>query len=111
MRKSDKKRDNDIRKALTSLCEKQMKFYDGFQWLTHTVNYANFPASFKVICVFDTNEQLRRFLASDDNAKVTSTIAKALSGLKIKLPSQYLVFDSEEDCEQHNGGNWQARLA
>lgn len=113
MRKSDKKLDNDIRKTLTRLCDTQLKSYEGFQWLTHTANYTNFPTSLKVICVFDTNEQLKQFQASDDCKKVSSCIVKALSDLKIKLtvPSKNLIFDSEENCTKDNNGNWKARLA
>ncbi len=113
MRKSDKKLDNEIRKALTSICENQLKLCEGFEWLTHTANYSNFPASLKVICVFDTNEQLELFLASSDCTKVTSSISKALSNLGIKLSqsAKYLVFDSEENCGRDNKGNWKARLS
>ena len=54
MKKTDKKMDNHIRRVLTDVCETSLKDINGFAWLTHTVNYAQFPQSLKVICVFDT---------------------------------------------------------
>lgn len=100
MRKSDKKLDNQIRKALTALCENNLKSYQGFKWVTHTVNYSNFPASLKVTCVFANNQELKHFLASEGATQVSSSIAKALSHLAIKLPPphQYISFDSEQNC-------------
>lgn len=113
MRKSDKKLDNDIRKQLTEVCEQKLKTIDGFEWLTHTVNYSNFPASLRIFCVFDTNVQLQAFAASADKDKITEAITKALSSLKIKLPprNKLVNFDSEENCQREHRGNWQARLA
>jgi len=54
MKKTDKKMDNHIRRVLTDVCETSLTDISGFAWLTHTVNYAQFPQSLKVICVFDT---------------------------------------------------------
>jgi len=45
MRKTDKKRDNTLRLALTEVCDIALKDIAGFQWLTHCVNYSNFPQS------------------------------------------------------------------
>ena len=58
MRKTDKKMDNQLRHVLTEVCEVALKDINGFQWLTHVVNYSNFPKSLQVVCVFDTNENL-----------------------------------------------------
>ena len=113
MRKSDKKFDNELRKALTKLCENELETLDGFQWLTHTVNYPNVESSLKVICVFDLNENLERFMSSNENSKIESLILKTVSDLNIKLKntSKQLVFDTEENCTRFNNGNWSQRLA
>lgn len=111
MRKSDKKLDNQIRKALINVCENQLKSYEGFEWLTHKVNYSNFPSSLKVVCVFGNNEQLHQLLESNSDKKIASAIAAALSTLAIKLPPKFLVLDTEENCLQDNRGNWQSRLS
>ena len=51
MRKTDKKMDNQLRHVLTEVCEVALKDINGFQWLTHVVNYSNFPKSLQVVCV------------------------------------------------------------
>ena len=56
MRKSDKKIENQIREVLTDVCEDTLKSYEGFLWVTHTVNYSSFPQSLKIICVFETSQ-------------------------------------------------------
>lgn len=112
MRKSDKKLDNDIRKVLTGICDNELKAIDGFEWLTHVVNYDNFPASLKVVCVFDTNSQLNQFIASNESTRVSTMIAKALSRFGKKLPqlNKLVIFDSEQNCERDHRGNWKIRL-
>lgn len=112
MRKSDKKLDNQIRKVLTHLCDNELKPFDGFEWLTHTANYSNFAASFKVICVFATKDQLQDFERSERYPQVIKSITNSLTSLGIKLPAKakYLVFDSEENCKMQHQGNWKARL-
>jgi len=49
MRKTDKKLDNQLIKLLTEVCETALEDFSGFQWLTHIVDYSNFPKSLKVI--------------------------------------------------------------
>ncbi|HCC80946.1 MAG TPA: Fis family transcriptional regulator, partial [Methylophaga sp.] len=43
MRKTDKKIDNELRLKLTDVCEQGLKNIAGFQWLTHLVNYDDYP--------------------------------------------------------------------
>lgn len=113
MRKTDKKIDNNLRLALTDVCEHALKDVDGFLWLTHLVNYSNFPQSLKVVCVFDTNAQLETYQQSDSKSKLESLIGDELHGLNIKLKklSTHIAYDTEENCDKHNGGNWAARLS
>ncbi len=61
MRKSDKKIENQIREVLTDVCEDTLKSYEGFLWVTHTVNYSSFPQSLKIICVFETGQDRANF--------------------------------------------------
>ena len=63
MRKTDKKIDKQLRETLTQVCDTALKDYCGFEWLTHTVNYSDFPSSLHITCVFDTNEHLDGFIA------------------------------------------------
>ncbi|WP_194756662.1 hypothetical protein [Aliidiomarina indica] len=52
MRKTDKKLDNQIVKALTGVCEASKNDVSGFDWLTHEVNYQRFPDSLVITLVF-----------------------------------------------------------
>lgn len=113
MRKSDKKLDNQLRKVLTDVCENALKHIDGFKWLTHTVNYSNFPNSLKVICVFDTNESLDNYLLSKSNNQLQLLVANELNrlGIKLKNITNHVLFDTEENCDLQHNGNWAKRLA
>ncbi|TLU61104.1 hypothetical protein FE810_15650 [Thalassotalea litorea] len=108
MRKTDKKLDNEIRKALTQACEIALEQHTGFQWLTHIVNYDNFPASLRVICVFATNQQL---LAAN-KTEITNLITTKLGSINVplKTPSKHISFDSEENCSVNHNGKWGDRL-
>ena len=78
MRKIDKKIDNQLRAALTDVCETALKEIDGFLWLTHFVNYSNFPKSLKIVCIFDTDENLATFLSKDSKNALVALIEKKL---------------------------------
>jgi len=112
MRKTDKKRDNQLRLVLTQACDTALKEIDGFAWLTHIVNYSNFPNSLQVVCVFDTNEQLASYRASTANNRLTALIQHQLTdiGIKLKNVADHISFDSEQDCADEHGGNWAKRL-
>ncbi|MGJ8693481.1 MAG: Fis family transcriptional regulator [Thalassotalea sp.] len=112
MRKSDKKIDNQLRLALTDVCETALKDFIGFEWLTHVVNYDNFPKTLKIVCVFDTNEHLTSFTVNNQHLKLNALIADKLNGLGIKLNNiaQHISYDSEEDCQKKHQGKWADRL-
>lgn len=112
MRKSDKKLDNQLRLVLTDVCEKALKQITGFQWLTHIVNYDQYPQSLKVICVFDTNQNLDIYIKSNLNNSLNSLIQNEFKnmGIKIKNIKHHVFYDTEEDCEKQHDGNWASRL-
>ncbi|NMP31528.1 Fis family transcriptional regulator [Thalassotalea sp. M1531] len=112
MRKSDKKIDNKLRIALTDVCELALKNIEGFQWLTHIVNYANFPQSLKVVCVFDTNEHLDSYWQSTKNQLLVSLVAQEFTriGINVKSASKHISYDTEENCTYQHEGNWARRL-
>lgn len=111
MRKTDRKLENNIRIALTSVCEEALKQIHGFQWLTHFVNYEKFPSSLKVICIFDSNENLTVFNASEDKIVLIHLIQTQLKKIDIifKHPQKQLHFDTEENCLKENNGDWAKR--
>lgn len=112
MRKTDRKIDNELRLVLTDVCEQALKDIAGFQWLTHTVNDENFPNSLKVVCVFDSNVNLKDYLQSDDNQALVSLIQCEFKTMDIKLKRivDHLAYDTEENCRQQHNGHWALRL-
>lgn len=112
MRKTDRKIDNQLRLVLTDVCEITLKEINGFQWLTHLVNYSNFPKSLKVVCVFDTNENLAYFMSKDSKKELTSLIQVKLHEVDIKVKNiiDHILYDTEENCEKEHNGKWADRL-
>lgn len=113
MRKTDKKIDNQLRLALTDVCEIALKEIEGFEWLTHIANYSSFPNSLKIVCIFDTRESLNGFTAKSSEHSLTSLIQTKLDeiGIKIKNITDHIAYDTEESCDKENDGNWAIRLA
>jgi len=112
MKKSDKKIDNILRLALTEVCETALEFVPGFQWLTHVVKFPAFPDSLLIVCVFETNLELDEAKCSgqvDHFARLIDEKFHAL-GIVLKQTKQHIRFDSEENCEKQNGGNWKERF-
>lgn len=112
MRKSDKKIENKLRIALTEVCETALKSLNGFEWLTHVVNYSHFPKSLKIICVFDTKANLSRFMESNSYHELGFLIQKILFDIGINLESitSQISYDTEEDCKKSHNGKWVDRL-
>lgn len=112
MRKSDKKIENQLRITLTEVCETALKDFVGFEWLTHLVDHNNFPNSLKVVCVFDTNDNLSRFIESDSNQKLSSLIQKKFfeKSIVLKNINNHIAYDTEENCKNTSNGNWADRL-
>ena len=113
MRKTDKKLENQIRLALTDVCEIALKEIEGFEWLTHTVNYDNFPKSLKVTCVFDTKGSLGSFTQSSKNQELSTLVQSKLQALNIKFKdiNKHIKYDTEEACDEDHGGNWSIRIS
>ncbi len=111
--KTQKKIDNTIRKALTEACSIFMAEIKGFEWLTHRVNYTNFPASLIVICVFDTPANQQRGESAGEFVTMQKQIqAKLLKvGVKFKVLGRQVIFDNEQACQQGHEGDWERRLA
>lgn len=109
MTKNDKKTDNAICQVLTEACETDLKQHQGFEWVTHVVNYKRFPQSLLVICIFDN----KAHLAHADVQALRDSIMRHLLSVNIRLaqPQRQISFDTEEACAEENDGNWARRLA
>ncbi|WP_407332931.1 Fis family transcriptional regulator [Enterovibrio sp. 27052020O] len=110
MRKTDKKTDKQIREMLTNVCNTALQELAGFQWLTHLVDYSNFPKSLKVICVFDTNSSLNEFEQSNHFQRFNALIQSSLIRAGINLDVRSISYDTEENCSRDNNGRWTDRL-
>ncbi|WP_434763655.1 Fis family transcriptional regulator [Vibrio fortis] len=112
MRKSDKKIENQIRDVLTNVCEGTLKGFDGFLWVTHTVNFSSFPQSLKIVCVFDTNQDRTNFLEGSGQQKVAAVVQSAFNqvGIKLKNPDKHISYDTQENCDRDHQGKWNLRL-
>lgn len=110
MTKSDKKLEKALVNALTNLCELYKNKALGFSWLTHTGTIA--PLSLQVTCVFTSNEQLTLAITEKSTQAFEQDIRKVLSTIFGKQANKKCTiwFDSEENCQLTNQGNWQQRL-
>lgn len=113
MRKIDKKIDNQLRESLTDACESALEKFTGFQWLTHVVSYPDFPKTLKIVCVFDTKDNLKAFLATSSRFEFSTLLLNKLieNSVNIKNIASHISYDTEEDCDKNHDGNWAARLA
>jgi hypothetical protein len=108
MRKTDKKIENTVIAVLTDVCDIAQETYNGFKWITHFVNYTDFPRSLSVVCIFDTNEQLKKTAVNE----LRQLINEKLLSVNIKLTDVHgqVSFDTEENCNNQNNGNWDERF-
>ena len=108
MKKTDKKIDNALRRALTEACDMALEKHAGFLWLTHFANYQDFPESLSIVCIFDTNEQLSKANLNELRAIIKAKLTSI--DIIVKNINQRVVFDTEENCEKENNGNWKERF-
>lgn len=110
--KTVKKLDNNVVKALTIVCETAKQDLLGFEWLTHSANYANFPASLLVTCVFDTNQSLNAMLANQGDQALRKSIQQQLlkAGILLKDVRRHVCFDTEQACLEEHAGDWKKRF-
>src|SRR5476649_225271 len=93
--------------TLTEACETAKAEIPGFDWLTHTVDYANFPQSLRVIWVFDTRANQDHALASGADQRMRELTAAALQEADVAAVNidRCVRFDSEEACSAQHGGD------
>ena len=113
MKKSDKKLENTLIKALTKVCEAAQNDVNGFKWLTHFANYNNFPDSLAVVCVFDTNADLLRAMRETKDHYLRNLIQEnlAAAGIRFTATSQRVTFDTEQACLEEHDGKWNDRFS
>ncbi len=112
MHKTQRKIDNNVRRALTAACSRAEAEVPGFAWLTHFARWDNFPASLRVVCVFATEGEKADALAAglDDWLQKCVQAELIRVGIVIKAIRHTLILDSEEACAAAHEGNWARRL-
>jgi hypothetical protein len=100
-----------LTRALTRVCDAALKEVPGFQWITHFVDYRNFPDSLVIVSVFATDEQLRAVCDAQADKRLSAQIQAELNALEvpIRVKGRQIRFDTEEACQRDNNGNWQQR--
>lgn len=129
MRKTDKKLEKVLITALTKVCEQALEDINGFQWLTHQINFNDVSHSLRVTCVFETRAQVTALLGSSlqtfqrqsqdisqptsDRTRLSDLILDELSNVGIYLHDRriQIKFDSEEACLVEHEGKWNRRLS
>ena len=108
VKKTDKKIDNNIRYILTEFCESEKDKHEGFEWITHFSNYSNFPGSLSIVCVYRFNCDL----AKVDRIRVLESLKLKLNSIDVKVKDieKHVSFDTQENCNNENGGNWNERF-
>ncbi|MQU07434.1 hypothetical protein [Pseudomonas helleri] len=100
-------------KHLTDACETAKGQIPGFVWLTHSVDFEAFPASLKVVWVFD-NQVNKDFALADGEARFMvelTTSALLDANIKVRQVANHVFYDSEDECQRACGGDWVKRLA
>ena len=99
MKKTIKKLDNRVIKALTRVCEYAKDNIQGFEWITHTADYSHFPSSLAVTCVFKTNQSLNQAKCDQNDIFLIKYIQQSLlkDGIVLKKPTHNIHFDTEEN--------------
>ena len=85
MRKTDKKIENQLRQSLTEVCHFALENIEGYQWITHKVNYDSFPNSLQIICAFMSQSDIDELKRSQQDRMLKENIEKQLAGINIKL--------------------------
>lgn len=73
--------------SLTQACETGKAEVVGFSWLTHEVDYQQFPSSLMVVWIFDTQANRDQALANGQNERMLELTAEALSDADISVSS------------------------
>lgn len=112
MKKTDKKTEKLIVKTLTDACHVLTDSVEGFEWLTHFVDYDAFPESLEVVCIFDTEDSLSTALQEHQGSFIASVITDKLKSIEVPLTNsaKQISFDTEEACEKEHKGNWARRF-
>ncbi|NVJ59606.1 MAG: Fis family transcriptional regulator [Gammaproteobacteria bacterium] len=108
MKKTHKKIEKALVQQLTAACETLLDSSKGFCWLTHHVNFNTFPDSLRVICVYESDDDINQINIS----QVQQIIAENLESIDIRLKNRnrQILFESEENCTRVSDGIWRLHI-
>lgn len=97
--------ERELIRALTCACETAKAEIVGFQWLTHEVDYQQFPQSLVVTWMFDSEANRARALASSDAARMRELTQVAFEevGISVADIAAHIVFSVEQPARGKRG--------
>ena len=97
MKKTDKKREKSIVQGLTRVCEITKNEVGGFEWLTHTIDYDDFPNSLMVHCIFISDVRIKQVIDSGQDETIFKLICDELVLIDINFKdiSNHVTFDAK----------------
>jgi hypothetical protein len=94
MRKIDKKIDNKLRKVLTEVCDFALLNITGYQWISHTVNYSNFPESLLITCMFENQQRADSAMKGGELLAMINHKLNTVA-INLKTPHKQVSFEAE----------------
>lgn len=97
--------ERELIRALTLACETAKSEIVGFQWLTHDVDYEQFPQSLVVTWMFDSEANRTRALASADQARMLALTLAAFDevGISVSRIVDHVTFSVERPARGKHG--------
>ncbi len=97
MKNTDKKREKSIIQGLTRVCDITKNEIDGFEWLTHTIDYDYFPNSLMVHCIFTSDVSIKQVIDSGQDETIFKLICDelVLIDINFKAISSHVTFDTK----------------
>lgn len=89
--------ERELIRTLTLACETAKSEIVGFQWLTHDVDYEQFPQSLVVTWMFDSEANKARALACADKARMLALTLAAFDevGISVSSIADHVAFSVE----------------
>jgi hypothetical protein len=105
--------ERELTRALTDACESAKFDIDGFEWLTHRVDYTHFPSSLVVTWVFDNDAHMKAAMGGQVKGRMLDLTLNAFEdiGIVVANAAAHVEFDSQERCDAAHGGDWAARFS
>jgi hypothetical protein len=102
VKKTDKKIDNKIRSTLSDFCESEKDKEEGFDWVTHFVNYDDFPQSLSIVCIYDKDSNLEKV----NRKSILQDLSERLKAIDVKIKDmgRHVKFDTEENYKSQSAG-------